>query len=207
MPPMKKIVIASNNVGKLREFAILLAPFAFEAIPQSALGISEADEPHATFIENALAKARHASRAAGLPALADDSGICVPVLGGAPGVWSARYANNGAGEPKSDTRNNEKLIRELAHKEDRRAFYYCSLVLVMHADDPHPLIADGECWGEIVDSPVGSGGFGYDPYFYLPAFGKTAAELTNEEKNRISHRGLAMQALAAKLKAQRAFPD
>ncbi len=204
---MKKIVIASNNVGKLREFAILLAPFAFEAIPQSALGISEADEPHATFIENALAKARHASRAAGLPALADDSGICVPVLGGAPGVWSARYANNGAGEPKSDTRNNEKLIRELAHKEDRRAFYYCSLVLVMHADDPHPLIADGECWGEIVDSPVGSGGFGYDPYFYLPAFGKTAAELTNEEKNRISHRGLAMQALAAKLKAQRAFPD
>jgi XTP/dITP diphosphohydrolase len=204
---MKKIVIASNNVGKLREFAILLAPFAFEAIPQSALGISEADEPHATFIENALAKARHASRAAGLPALADDSGICVPVLGGAPGVWSARYANNGTGEPKSDTRNNEKLIRELAHKEDRRAFYYCSLVLVMHADDPHPLIADGECWGEIVDSPVGSGGFGYDPYFYLPAFGKTAAELTNEEKNRISHRGLAMQAIAAKLKAQRAFPD
>jgi len=204
---MKKIVIASNNVGKLREFAILLAPFAFEAIAQSALGISEADEPHATFIENALAKARHASRAAGLPALADDSGICVPVLGGAPGVWSARYATNGAGEPKSDTRNNEKLIRELAHKEDRRAFYYCSLVLVMHADDPHPLIADGECWGEIVDSPVGSGGFGYDPYFYLPAFGKTAAELTNEEKNRISHRGLAMQALAAKLKAQRAFPD
>jgi XTP/dITP diphosphohydrolase len=204
---MKKIVIASNNVGKLREFAILLAPFAFEAIAQSALGISEADEPHATFIENALAKARHASRAAGLPALADDSGICVPVLGGAPGVWSARYANNGTGEPKSDTRNNEKLIRELAHKEDRRAFYYCSLVLVMHADDPHPLIADGECWGEIVDSPVGSGGFGYDPYFYLPAFGKTAAELTNEEKNRISHRGLAMQALAAKLKAQRAFPD
>jgi XTP/dITP diphosphohydrolase len=191
----------------LREFAILLAPFAFEAIAQSALGISEADEPHATFIENALAKARHASRAAGLPALADDSGICVPVLGGAPGVWSARYANNGTGEPKSDTRNNEKLIRELAHKEDRRAFYYCSLVLVMHADDPHPLIADGECWGEIVDSPVGSGGFGYDPYFYLPAFGKTAAELTNEEKNRISHRGLAMQALAAKLKAQRAFPD
>jgi XTP/dITP diphosphohydrolase len=204
---MKKIVIASNNVGKLREFAILLAPFAFEAIAQSALGISEADEPHATFIENALAKARHASRAAGLPALADDSGICVPVLGGAPGVWSARYATNGAGEPKSDTRNNEKLIRELAHKEDRRAFYYCSLVLVMHADDPHPLIADGECWGEIVDAPVGSGGFGYDPYFYLPAFGKTAAELTDEEKNRISHRGLAMQSLATKLKAQRAFSD
>ncbi|MCE2724387.1 MAG: RdgB/HAM1 family non-canonical purine NTP pyrophosphatase [Burkholderiales bacterium] len=203
---MRKIVIASNNPGKLREFATLLAPFFFEAIPQAALGISEADEPFATFIENALAKARHASRAAQLPALADDSGICVPALGGAPGVWSARYANHGAGEPKSDARNNEKLIRDLADKEDRRAFYYCSLVLVRHADDPHPLIADGECWGEIVDTPRGQGGFGYDPHFFLSQFGKTAAELTDEEKNRVSHRGLAMQELAAKLKAQRAFP-
>ncbi|MFN8986487.1 MAG: RdgB/HAM1 family non-canonical purine NTP pyrophosphatase [Burkholderiales bacterium] len=203
---MRKIVIASNNPGKLREFATLLAPFFFEAIPQAALGISEADEPFATFIENALAKARHASRAAQLPALADDSGICVPALGGAPGVWSARYANHGAGEPKSDARNNEKLIRDLADKEDRRAFYYCSLVLVRHADDPHPLIADGECWGEILDTPRGQGGFGYDPHFFLSQFGKTAAELTDEEKNRVSHRGLAMQELAAKLKAQRAFP-
>jgi XTP/dITP diphosphohydrolase len=204
---MKKIVIASNNAGKLREFAALLAPFSFEAVPQAALGISEAEEPHATFVENALAKARHASRAAGLPALADDSGICVPALGGAPGVWSARYANNGTGEPKSDARNNEKLIRELTNIEDRRAFYYCSLVLVMHADDPHPLIADGECWGEIVDTPRGAGGFGYDPHFFLGQYGKTAAELTDQEKNRISHRGLAMQELTAKLKAQRAFPD
>jgi XTP/dITP diphosphohydrolase len=203
---MRKIVIASNNPGKLREFATLLAPFFFEAIPQAALGISEADEPFATFIENALAKARHASRAAQLPALADDSGICVPALGGAPGVWSARYASHGAGEPKSDARNNEKLIRDLADKEDRRAFYYCSLVLVRHADDPHPLIADGECWGEILDTPRGQGGFGYDPHFFLSQFGKTAAELTDEEKNRVSHRGLAMQELAAKLKAQRAFP-
>jgi len=203
---MRKIVIASNNPGKLREFATLLAPFFFEAIPQAALGISEADEPFATFIENALAKARHASRAAQLPALADDSGICVPALGGAPGVWSAHYANHGAGEPKSDARNNEKLIRDLADKEDRRAFYYCSLVLVRHADDPHPLIADGECWGEILDTPRGQGGFGYDPHFFLSQFGKTAAELTDEEKNRVSHRGLAMQELAAKLKAQRAFP-
>lgn len=203
---MRKIVIASNNPGKLREFATLLAPFFFEAIPQAALGISEADEPFATFIENALAKARHASRAAQLPALADDSGICVPALGGAPGVWSARYANHGAGEPKSDARNNEKLIRDLADKEDRRAFYYCSLVLVRHADDPHPLIADGECWGEILDTPRGQGGFGYDPHFFLSQFGKTAAELTDEEKNRVSHRGLAMQELAAKLTAQRAFP-
>jgi XTP/dITP diphosphohydrolase len=206
---MKKIVIASNNPGKLREFATLLAPFSFEAIPQAALGITEAEEPFATFVENALAKARHASRAAGLPALADDSGICVPALGGAPGVWSARYANiasNGAAEPKSDARNNERLIRELAGKDDTRAFYYCSLVLVMHADDPHPLIADGECWGEIVQTPRGSGGFGYDPHFFLSQYGKTAAEVTDEEKNRISHRGLAMRELAAKLKAQRAFP-
>ena len=209
---MRKIVIASNNPGKLREFATLLAPFSFEAIPQSELGINEAAEPFATFVENALAKARHASRAAGLPALADDSGICVPALGGAPGVWSARYANNannannGASEPKSDLRNNKKLIRELAGKEDRRAFYYCSLVLVMHADDPHPLIADGECWGEITDTPRGSGVFGYDPHFFLSQYGKTAAELTDEEKNRVSHRGLAMQELAAKLTAQRAFP-
>jgi XTP/dITP diphosphohydrolase len=198
---MNKIVIASNNAGKLREFAALLAPFTFEAIPQSALGIAEAPEPHITFVENALAKARHAAQASGLPALADDSGICVPALGGAPGVWSARYA----GEPKSDARNNQKLIDDLRGKADRRAFYYCALVLVMHADDPQPLIADGQCWGEIVDAPAGSGGFGYDPYFYLPAFGKTAAELTDDEKNRISHRGLAMQALAAKLQAQRAF--
>jgi XTP/dITP diphosphohydrolase len=200
---MKKIVIASNNPGKLREFAALLAPFSFEAVPQAALGIAEAEEPFAAFVENALAKARHASRTAGLPALADDSGICVPALGGAPGVWSARYA----GAPKSDLRNNEKLIRELVGKEDKRAFYYCSLVLVMHADDPHPLIADGECWGEITDTPRGTGGFGYDPHFYLSQYGKTAAELTHEEKNRISHRGLAMQELAVKLNAQRAFPD
>lgn len=202
---MRKIVIASNNPGKLREFATLLAPFFFEAIPQAALGISEADEPFATFIENALAKARHASRAAQLPALADDSGICVPALGGAPGVWSARYANHGAGEPKSDARNNEKLIRDLADKEDRRAFYYCSLVLVRHADDPHPLIADGECWGEIVDTPRGDGGFGYDPHFFLSQYGKTVAELPDEEKNRISHRGLAMRELSTKLKSQRGF--
>ena len=206
---MNKIVIASNNVGKLREFAQLLAPFAFEAIPQAALGISEAEEPHATFVENALAKARHASRAAGLPALADDSGICVPALGGAPGVFSARYASLddalGNRAPKSDARNNEKLIRELAGKADRRAFYYCSLVMVMHADDPQPLIADGQAWGEIVITPRGCGGFGYDPFFLVPALGKTMAELTDVDKHAISHRGRAMQELAAKLKAQQAF--
>jgi XTP/dITP diphosphohydrolase len=202
---MQKIVIASNNAGKLREFTQLLAGFAFEAIPQSALGITEADEPYATFVENALAKARHAARAANLPALADDSGICVPSLNGAPGVWSARYAQISAAEPRSDARNNEKLVRELAEVSDRRAFYYCVLVMIKHADDPHPLIVDGECWGEIVATPRGAGGFGYDPHFYLPQFGKTAAELTDTEKNRISHRGLAMQELGRKLQHQRAF--
>ncbi len=196
---MKKIVIASNNPGKLREFATLLQTFDFEAVPQAALGVSEAEEPHATFVENALAKARHASQATGLPALADDSGICALALHGAPGVYSARYA----GEPKSDQRNNEKLVAELKSHTDRRAFYYCALVLVMHADDPHPLIADGEWYGEVIDTPRGAGGFGYDPYFFLPEFGVTAAELSSDIKNRISHRGKAMQALAEKLRSRR----
>lgn len=197
MAAMKKIVIASNNAGKLREFATLLQPFDFEAVPQADLGVAEAAEPFATFVENALVKARHASRATGLPALADDSGICAVALNGAPGVYSARYA----GEPKSDQRNNEKLVSELAGHADRRAFYYCSLVLVMHADDPRPLIADGECHGEIIDTPRGSGGFGYDPYFFLPEFGLTAAELAPDIKNRIGHRGRAMQVLTEKLRA------
>jgi XTP/dITP diphosphohydrolase len=195
---MKTVVIASNNPGKLREFAALLKPFSFDAIPQSALGVTQADEPFATFVENALAKARHASRTTGLPALADDSGICVPALGGAPGVYSARYA----GEPKSDARNNQKLITAIAPlkaKADRRAFYYCVLVFIMHADDPHPLIADGEWHGEIVDQPRGEGGFGYDPYFFVREHGCTAAELSAEVKNRESHRGLATQMLAQKL--------
>ena len=196
---MKKIVIASSNPGKLREFAALLAPFDFDVVPQSALGVTEAPEPHATFIENALAKARHASRSTGLPALADDSGICVPVLHGAPGVFSARFA----GEPKSDQRNNEKLLADIGPHRDRRAFYYCSLVLVMHADDPHPLIADGQWHGELIDAPRGVGGFGYDAYFYLPEYKLTAAELAPEIKNRVSHRGLAMQALAEKLRTRR----
>ena len=196
---MKKIVIASNNPGKLREFAALLAPFDFDAVPQSALGVIEAPEPHATFVENALAKARHASRSTGLPALADDSGICVPALHGAPGVFSARYA----GEPKSDLRNNEKLLADIGPNRDRRAFYYCSLVLVTHADDPHPLIADGEWHGELIDAPRGAGGFGYDPFFFLAEYNMTAAELAPDIKNGISHRGKAMQSLAEKLRVPR----
>ena len=192
---MKKVVIASGNAGKLREFAALLAAFDFEAIPQAALGVSEAAEPHITFVENALVKARHAAQHTGLPALADDSGICAIALSGAPGVRSARYA----GEPPDDQRNNAKLIAALSEHDDHRAFYYCALVFVTHADDPHPVIATGEWHGEVIASPRGNGGFGYDPYFFLPAMGCTAAELSAEIKNRVSHRGKAMQALAEKL--------
>lgn len=196
MTALQKLVIASNNPGKLREIGALLAPLAIEVVPQSAYAISEADEPHGTFIENALAKARHASRCSGLPALADDSGICVSALGGAPGVNSARYA----GEPKSDERNNQKLIEALKNQTDRRAHYYCVIVLLRHTGDPQPIIVDGSWYGEIVDQPLGNGGFGYDPYFYLPEFNKTAAELTAEQKNKISHRGQALARLAGILR-------
>jgi XTP/dITP diphosphohydrolase len=196
---MKKLVLASNNAGKLREFAALLAPLDFEVLPQSAFAVPEAEEPHYTFVENALAKARHAARLTGLPALADDSGICAEALGGAPGVQSARYA----GEPKSDQRNNEKLIASLQGQVNRRAHYCCVLVLVHHADDPQPVIAEGEWHGEIIDTPRGAGGFGYDPYFWLPEFGCTAAELPAEKKNAISHRGLALARLIEQLRTKR----
>jgi XTP/dITP diphosphohydrolase len=192
---MKKVVIASNSAGKLREFAELLKPFDFLAIPQSELGVAETEEPHATFIENALVKARHASRVTGLPALADDSGICVPALGGAPGVWSARYA----GEPRSDARNNEKLVAALEGIANRRAFYYAALVFITDPDDPHPLIADGAWHGEIVANARGTGGFGYDPHFFVREYGCTSAELPAETKIQMSHRGIAMRELAKKL--------
>jgi len=194
---MNKLVIASNNPGKLREFQRMLAPLGIEVLTQSQLGISEAEEPHCTFVENALAKARHVSRASGLPALADDSGICVDALGGAPGVISARYAGDC---PKSDARNNEKLLREMQGVSDRNAHYYCVLVLVRHADDPQPLIAEGEWHGEIFGEERGDGGFGYDPMFWLPQFGKTAAELSHDEKAQISHRAQALKVLLEKLK-------
>ena len=199
---MKKVVIASGNAGKLREFTALLAPFDFEAIPQAALGVSEAEEPHISFVENAIAKARHAASATGLPALADDSGICVEALGGAPGVRSARYA----GEPANDARNNQKLIAALSVHTDHRAFYYCALVFVTNAEDPHPLIATGEWHGEVIASARGEGGFGYDAYFYLPEHGCTAAELPADVKNRISHRGKAIQTLAEKLRSMQSRP-
>ena len=191
----KRLVIASGNRGKIAEFARLLEPLGYALTPQSELGISEADEPFLTFVENALAKARHASRQSGLPALADDSGICVPSLGGAPGVLSARFA----GEPKSDEANNAKLVSLLKAHEDKSAYYYCVLVYVRHADDPQPVIAEGRWDGEIIASARGQGGFGYDPHFWLPALGKTAAELPPEEKNLLSHRGQTLRALADRL--------
>ncbi len=192
---MKQLVLASGNPGKLREFGALLAQFDFEVLPQSAFNVSEADEPHCTFVENALAKARHASLLTGLPALADDSGICVDALNGAPGVLSARFS----GEPKSDARNNQRLIELLQGNDNRRAHYVAVLVLVRHANDPQPLIAQGEWHGEIVDAPQGENGFGYDPYFYLPTLRMTAAQLPAAEKNRISHRGKALSELIAQL--------
>lgn len=205
---MKKLVIASNNPGKLREIGGILAPLGIEVLPQSALGVSEAEEPHCTFIENALAKARHASRHTGLPALADDSGVCVEALNGEPGVHSARFAGpppGGAagGRDDQDARNNRKLLALLAGQANRRAHYYCVIVLVRHAGDPQPLIAEAEWHGEIIDTPRGDGGFGYDPYFLLPELGRTAAELTMEHKNGISHRGKALAALLARLTAEK----
>jgi XTP/dITP diphosphohydrolase len=197
---ISRLVLASGNAGKLREFRRLLAPRGLEVIPQSELDIPEADEPHATFVENALAKARHASELAGLPALADDSGVCVAALGGAPGVHSARYA----GEPASDARNNAKLVAALQGVADRRAHYYCVLVLVRHAADPEPLLAEGAWHGTIIDQPRGSGGFGYDPHFLDDTSGLTGAELALERKNELSHRGKAIRDLLAKLDAMRA---
>ena len=196
---MQKLVIASNNPGKLREISRILAPLGFEAVPQSVYNVPEAAEPYVTFVENCIAKARHAAHLTGLPALADDSGICVDALGGAPGVYSARYA----GEPKSDQRNNEKLIAALAGQSNRRAHYYCIIVYLRHADDPQPLIAEGSWHGEIIDTPRGTGGFGYDPYFLVPELGKTGAELAPDEKNTISHRGKALLQLADKLRSGR----
>lgn len=194
---MKELVIASNNAGKLREIRHLLEPLGIEVLPQSQFKVSEVDEPHRTFIENAIVKARHACEQTGLPSLADDSGICVNALNGEPGVLSARYS----GEPKSDERNNLKLIDALSSQADRSAHYYCVLVLLRHAEDPQPIIADGSWHGEIVPDKRGDGGFGYDPHFYLPDLGKTAAELPMEQKNRISHRGQALARLLSRLTA------
>src|SRR5688572_1240392 len=204
---MKKLVVASSNPGKIREFSRMLGPLGFEIVPQSALGIPDAAEPHATFVENALAKARHASRLAAMPAFADDSGICVAALGGEPGVHSARYAETrGGGNPHvereaQDELNNAKLLHALEGARDRRAHYYCVIVLVRHAADPEPLIAEGRWHGEVVAERRGANGFGYDPYFYLRALGRCAAELEPDVKNGLSHRGQALRELVVKLQA------
>jgi XTP/dITP diphosphohydrolase len=187
----ERLVLASNNRGKLAEFDALLAPLSITVLAQGRFEIPEAPEPYMTFLENALTKARHAARLTGLAALADDSGLCVDALNGAPGVLSARYA----GEPRSDARNNEALVSALRGQTQRSAHYACVLVLVRHAGDPEPLVATGRMDGEIIEHPRGSGGFGYDPYFLLPSLGKTVAELDAALKNEISHRALAMQAL------------
>jgi len=191
---MSQWVLASNNAGKLREFAQLFESAHIELIPQGQLDISEAPEPFNSFIENALTKARHASRCSGMPALADDSGLTVNALGGAPGVLSARYAQLADGK-KSDSANNLKLLEALADSENRQASFVCVLVFVRHAEDPNPLIAQGAWHGEIARQASGEGGFGYDPLFYLPQLGLSAAQLPAVIKNAISHRGQALAKL------------
>ncbi|WP_239423586.1 non-canonical purine NTP pyrophosphatase [Snodgrassella communis] len=196
---MNKIVLASNNQGKLAEFSRLFRSLNIEIVPQSVFNITECPEPYVTFVENALAKARHASRHSGLPALADDSGICAKALHGAPGVHSARYAGT---EPKSDAANNAKLDAQLRQSSDKSVFYVCVLVLVRHPDDPQPLIAEANWAGLWQASAAGNNGFGYDPHFYLPEQQLTAAQMSQEEKNRISHRAQALHILIARLQQQ-----
>jgi XTP/dITP diphosphohydrolase len=195
---VKKLVVASSNPGKLREIEPLLAPLSIEVVPQSRLGIADADEPHSSFLENALVKARHASRASGLPALADDSGLCVDALAGAPGVHSAYYAGREGSREERDARNNGKLLKNLL--DQRTAYYACVMVLARHPDDPLPLVAQGVWRGEIARAPRGANGFGYDPLFYVPELKKTAAELDAATKNRLSHRAQALARLLSLLK-------
>ncbi|MGB6241273.1 MAG: RdgB/HAM1 family non-canonical purine NTP pyrophosphatase [Castellaniella sp.] len=198
---MKRVVLASNNPGKLKEFSASLAAAGIDMVPQGALGVPEAEEPFGTFVENALAKARHASQSTGLPALADDSGLCVRALGGAPGVQSARYAASADGT-RSDAANNARLVADLANQPDRRGCYVAVLVYIRSADDPRPIVVEGSWDGEILMAPRGANGFGYDPYFYLPDLGMTAAELPLEQKNRLSHRARALRQLLQALRSE-----
>jgi XTP/dITP diphosphohydrolase len=195
---MAALLLASHNPGKLREFRALLAPLGFDLLAAPSLGLAAADEPHPTFIENALAKARAAAAAAGMPALADDSGLCCHALDGAPGIRSARFA----GEPSDDLRNNAELLRRLDRHADRRGHYVCVLAAVLRADDPEPLIAEARWHGRIITAPQGDGGFGYDPLFWLDDAGCTVAQLDAGRKNRISHRGRAMQQLLERLRRE-----
>ncbi|MCD6674458.1 MAG: RdgB/HAM1 family non-canonical purine NTP pyrophosphatase [Burkholderiaceae bacterium] len=203
---MDRIVLASGNAGKLAELNALLAPLGVAVQAQAALGVTEAEEPHCTFIENALVKARRASRLTGLPAIADDSGLCVDALGGRPGVLSARWASAGGNDSidtdrvERDRANNARLVQELAGVRDRRAHFYCVLVLLRAADDPQPIVADASWAGEVIDVGRGTGGFGYDPHLLIPSLGRTAAELDAATKNRLSHRGRATRALIERLR-------
>lgn len=192
-----KIVVATGNRGKLAEFSQLLGE-RFELLSQKDLKVDEAEETGLSFVENALLKARNAAAQTGLPALADDSGLCVNALNGAPGIYSARFAGDGA----SDTDNNAKLVEKLAGENNRRAHFHCALVFVRHATDPAPIICEGRWPGEIIDKAKGGNGFGYDPHFYVAALDKTAAELPPEEKNRLSHRGQAVAAFVERFKEE-----
>ena len=193
---MQKIVLASGNPGKLFELQALLAPLQMTLLPLSELGIGQAPEPHRTFVENALAKARHAAAVSGLPALADDAGLCVHAFGGQPGVDTAYYATR-FGYEKSDANNVRALLEQMQGVQDRRAAMVSTLVALRSADDPEPLIATGRVAGEITREPVGDGGFGFDPVMFLPEFGQTFAQLPAEVKNAHSHRGRAAQAMLA----------
>ena len=189
-----KLVLASNNAGKLAELQILLAPLSVTLVRQSELGVDEAEEPFRTFVENALAKARHASAATGLPAVADDAGLCVEAFGGLPGVDTAFYATQ-FGYAKGDDNNVRALLEQMADVDDRRAALVSTLVALRSAEDPEPLIAIGRAPGEITRAPIGANGFGFDPVMFLPQLGKTFAELTAEQKNAHSHRGQAARAM------------
>ncbi len=197
---MGKIVLASGNKKKLAEMQAILAPLGHTLIAQSELGVPEAPEPHDTFLENALAKARSAAAHTGLPAIADDSGLCVDALNGAPGVHSAYYG----GPQKNDADNNAKLMATLVGIANRRAHYTAMIVYLRRSADPEPLIAHGQWHGEIIDAPLGEGGFGYDPFFYLPEYKMTAAQLPMAQKNTISHRALALQKLFSALRSEAA---
>lgn len=195
---MQKVVLATGNAGKVRELASLLNDFGLDVVAQTELNVESVEETGLTFIENAILKARHAAQVTGLPALADDSGLAVDVLGGAPGIYSARFA----GEDATDQQNLEKLLEELQDVPDgkRQAQFHCVLVYMRHADDPTPLVCHGSWPGVIARAPAGEGGFGYDPIFFVPSQGKTAAELTREEKSAISHRGQALKLLLEALR-------